>query len=241
MTVLLFGSEYSPRQNRHGFNTVYNTVEKVQMTCFYLQELTISGLYIWKTLDILKTAFGSSRRILWKLFVINISIVMMDVGLLTLEYMDFYLWDQGVKVVTYSIKLKLEFAVLGELIDFIKNRGGTTQSQSYSQSHSGKEYRSTKNSVPLSSLHKGTSKSTATMTEPVFRGDTQSSTTVAATRTATNDTADDIIRVVTEVDVESLSADQRDDRSTDALYDHIYTGPTEPGQYPVYKPAPRRW
>lgn len=46
ITVLLFGSAYSPHQNRSGFNAVYNVLEKVQMTVFCVQEFIISGLSI---------------------------------------------------------------------------------------------------------------------------------------------------------------------------------------------------
>ncbi|KNB17788.1 hypothetical protein FOXG_15993 [Fusarium oxysporum f. sp. lycopersici 4287] len=128
-------------------------------------ELIISGIYIWKTINILKTALGNTRRILWQLFAINLIIVIMDFTLLIIEYENFYVWEQGIKVVTCSIKLKLEFAVLGELIDFICHRGGT---------------QSASNTVP-------------------------------------DDAASDEIRVVTRVDVESLSTFPRDDQSTDEL------------------------
>ena len=123
ITVLLFGSTYSPRQNRSGFNTVYNAMEKVQMTFFCLQEFIISGLYIWATVDILRTAFGNKRRFIWQLFSINVLIMIMDVALLAVEYKNYFVWEQGLKVVIYSIKLKLEFAVLSELVKFVQHRG----------------------------------------------------------------------------------------------------------------------
>lgn len=123
ITVLLFGSTYSPSRNRNSFNAVYNVMEKVQMTFFCLQEFTISGLYIWATLDILRTAFGNKRRFMWRLFTTNVLIVIMDVALLAVEYKSFFAWEQGLKVVIYSIKLKLEFAVLNELVKFVQHRG----------------------------------------------------------------------------------------------------------------------
>ncbi|RKK75122.1 hypothetical protein BFJ71_g17167 [Fusarium oxysporum] len=220
ITVLLFGSSYSPHESRHGFNAVFNVLEKVQMTFFCVQELTISGLYIWKTIDILKTAFGNTRRILWKLFAINTIICLMDFALLAIEYKNFYVWQQGLKVVTYSIKLKLEFAVLGQLIDFIRHRGGT-------QSSSNCDYRNTGAFVELSAVRKGDKKDSSNKIDPAHRKDNQTNTVIVASKPMPDDAASDEIRVITRVDVESLSVYPRDNHSTDELYDHTMGKSTE--------------
>ncbi|KAF4471012.1 hypothetical protein FALBO_2084 [Fusarium albosuccineum] len=200
MTVLLFGSTYSPNESKRGFNAVFNVLERVQMTCFCLQEFIISGLYIWKTIGILKTAFGNTRRVLWQLFAINIVIVIMDIALLAIEYKNYFIWEQGVKMVTYSIKLKLEFAVLGELIDFIRHRGGT-------QSNSNRDYRNTGAFVELS-VHrpgKGDKKNSSNKTDAERRRDLEANTVIVTTKTSPLDEAAcDEIRVVTRMDVESL-------------------------------------
>lgn len=128
ITVLLFGSAYATGDTNVVFNHVFNILEKVQMTCFCVQEFIISGLYIWKTIEILKTAFGSKRVFLWKLYSINVFIVVMNIALLAIEYKSLFLWEQGVKVITYSVKLKLEFAVFGQLIEFVQHRTGNTLS-----------------------------------------------------------------------------------------------------------------
>ncbi|EXL40266.1 hypothetical protein FOCG_17154 [Fusarium oxysporum f. sp. radicis-lycopersici 26381] len=213
ITVLLFGSSYSPHESRHGFNAVFNVLEKVQMTCFCVQEFTISGLYIWTTIEFLKTAFGNTRRILWQLFVINMIICLMDFALLTIEYKNFYVWQQGIKVVTYSIKLKLEFAVLGELIDFIRHHGGT-------QSGSNRDYGNTGAFVELSAVRKGDNKDSSNMIDHAYRRDTQTNTVTVASKAVPGDAASDEIRIITRVDVESLSAYPRNDQSTDELYNH---------------------
>ncbi|KAH8657286.1 hypothetical protein BGZ61DRAFT_568102 [Ilyonectria robusta] len=198
ITVLLFGSSYSPAQNRAGFNSVFNILEKVQMTCFCLQEFTLSSLYIWKTWDILKTAFGSKRRFMWQLFAINVLIVVMDIALLAIEYKSLYVWEQGVKVVTYSIKLKLEFAVLGELIEFVQHRGGTGCTGSGGQSNH----------------------NTAVFVE--LSGNIKPSTSVTITTSKASSypsREQDEIRVATRIDVESSVMGHGDNNSTDQLYD----------------------
>ncbi|KAF4463756.1 hypothetical protein FALBO_9426 [Fusarium albosuccineum] len=123
MTVLLFTISYRPKEGRGSYNHIFNTMEKVHMTCFCVQEFVLSGLYLWKALDILKTALGSTRRIMWQLFSTNVLIVAMDIALLAVEFSGYYLWQQGLKVVMYSIKLKFEFAVLGKLIELVQHRG----------------------------------------------------------------------------------------------------------------------
>ncbi|KAL7756631.1 hypothetical protein ACKLNR_013624 [Fusarium oxysporum f. sp. zingiberi] len=198
MTVLLFGSEYSPSDNRRGFNNVFNIAEKISMSIFYLQELIISGLYIWKSMEILKTAFGNTRSMLYKLFTINFVIILMDIALLAIEFHDLYVWEQGIKLVTYSIKLKLEFAVLSELIEFVRTRSGTRS-------------RPTKNSenqstfVPLSSMHKGNTKGTTSSTRDfIHAGDSRTNTTIAATNPIPPVPTNDSIHVLREVDVETM-------------------------------------
>ncbi|SPJ79787.1 uncharacterized protein FTOL_08178 [Fusarium torulosum] len=236
MTVLLFGSEYSLRDNRRGFNNIFNIMEKISMCCFYLQELIISGVYLWKSADILKTAFGNTRNMLYKLFTINFVIVLMDVTLMVIEFHDWYVWEQGIKLVTYSVKLKLEFAVLSELIDFVRNRSGTTSKPTKNSQYQG-------TLVPLSSMNKGitkgriegttkgTTKGTTNTVDQIFTGETHTNTTIAATNTRPDggpgNVTDDRIHVVSEVDVdrESLSVYPGDNQSTDELWGPI---PGEP-------------
>lgn len=119
-TVVLFGSNLSDA--KEGFSAAYKVIEKVQMTVFCIQEFIISGLYVWKTADILKTAFSErTRTLLWQLFGINVLIILMDVALLALEYKNLMVYQQGFKAVIYSVKLKLEFAVLNELVEVAKS------------------------------------------------------------------------------------------------------------------------
>lgn len=216
ITILVFGSSYSPLQNRRGFNHVFNVLEKVQMTCFCLQEFIISGLYLWKTLDILRTAFGNKRKFLWQLFGINIVIVAMDIALLVVEYKNHFTWEQGLKVVIYSIKLKLEFAVLGELVEFVQSRGCTSSAShaefrnpgfvELSDNHSkAKVAKSRSSSMPevlhLENLERRPSYETRT--KKLQRQGSGSGNTMVTTR----------------IEIEENSVEEGDDRSTCQLYD----------------------
>ena len=67
-SVVMFGA-YNATPNRT-FAAAYKYVETVQMTIFTVQEFILSGLYIWRTADILKTSNSGRRpkRIMRELF-----------------------------------------------------------------------------------------------------------------------------------------------------------------------------
>ncbi|KAI3178841.1 hypothetical protein DTO046C5_2102 [Penicillium roqueforti] len=60
-------------------------------------------------------------RILYELLAINFVIILLDICLLLVEYIGFYALQTTLKAMVYSIKLKLEFGVLGKLVDLVHN------------------------------------------------------------------------------------------------------------------------
>ena len=132
-TVVMFGT-YNAHPNTT-FKQGYKYVEKIQMTIFTLQELIISGLYVWRTLDILKTSErgGSQRRrrVMIELFGINVLIIVFDIALLAVEFRDLHVIEQAVKSVVYSIKLKLEFAILSKLVSIAQRPDVATVHDTY--------------------------------------------------------------------------------------------------------------
>jgi hypothetical protein len=119
-TVMVFGANSSSNSDQNRFLPPYSIVEKVQVTIFFLQELTISALYILATAKILRDsvlhAKSARARILWHLIIVNIMVVFLDITILGLEYADLYQLQTAYKGMAYSIKLKLEFNILNELI-----------------------------------------------------------------------------------------------------------------------------
>ncbi|KAK5076309.1 hypothetical protein LTS08_006939 [Lithohypha guttulata] len=114
-TTIVFGMHYSGLPS---FAEGYIYVERLQMTGFCIQEFIISGLYILKTLDILQAGEKKqARRTLWQLFAINVVIVALDVALLVLEYLSLASIQIAFKALAYSVKLKMEFAILGKLVE----------------------------------------------------------------------------------------------------------------------------
>ncbi|KAJ5864165.1 uncharacterized protein N7529_006081 [Penicillium soppii] len=103
----------------------YNVMEKIQLTGFTIQESILSTLYVIETVKLLRLGADvsvrpDSRSIMYRLIGINCAIMAMDLILLILEYADFYAVQITLKAFIYSLKLKLEFAVLGQLIDLIQ-------------------------------------------------------------------------------------------------------------------------
>lgn len=122
-TVLTFGSNSTAETGR--FVRGYNVMEKIQMTGFCLQEFAISTIYLWECAKFLRTdKQEKSRRTLFELFTINMIIIMMDLSLLGLEYANLYILEIVIKGAVYSVKLKLEFAILGKLVQYVNTPTG---------------------------------------------------------------------------------------------------------------------
>lgn len=115
----------------------YNIMEKIQMTGFTIQEAIISGLYVSETVRLLRLGSERShRKIMHELVGINVFIILMDIALLGLEYASIYALQITLKAAIYSVKLKLEFAVLGKLVDMIHRPGRQNNSvRLYSVEH----------------------------------------------------------------------------------------------------------
>lgn len=119
-TIVRFAAYYGGEQM--SFREAWNVIEKFQMTGFMVQEFIISAIYLYETkklLSIMKR--NDTRRTVAELFIINVFIIALDIGLLVVEYLDLIVYEQTFKAVIYSIKLKLEFAILGKLVKIVRN------------------------------------------------------------------------------------------------------------------------
>ncbi|KAJ5089619.1 hypothetical protein N7532_008303 [Penicillium argentinense] len=118
-TVLTYGSNFVRTSVWvHG----YTIMERIELTGFCLQEFIISGLYISKTISILRISPPSihghnrNRKVMYQLLAINALIIVMDIILLVFEYLNYFVIQTTLKSAVYSIKLKLEFGVLNRLV-----------------------------------------------------------------------------------------------------------------------------
>lgn len=100
----------------------YPIMESIQVTMFCVQELIISGLYIWATVKLLTyTTERRKRRLITELLVLNVTLVSMDFVLLGVQYAGYRLLQVALKGFVYSIKIKFEFAVLTRLTTFMRD------------------------------------------------------------------------------------------------------------------------
>ncbi|KAL8676561.1 MAG: hypothetical protein Q9186_006926 [Xanthomendoza sp. 1 TL-2023] len=113
-TILTYGSNSSDFPK---YLPIFNVVERIQMTAFCIQEFIISGVYVYSTIKLLRPVYhGRTRKVMMQLIWINSIIIAMDVVLLGMEYSYYYEIEATMKAMVYSIKLKLEFAVLNQLM-----------------------------------------------------------------------------------------------------------------------------
>jgi hypothetical protein len=104
--------------------TIY---EKIQVTIFFLQECVISGFYIVQIVKLLKTSIeihtrDSSRKLMIHLILVNIAVIVLDIGILGLEYANRYDVQTSYKSFAYSVKLKLEFTLLNRLVELVNQQ-----------------------------------------------------------------------------------------------------------------------
>ncbi|KNG83566.1 hypothetical protein ANOM_009545 [Aspergillus nomiae NRRL 13137] len=120
-TVLNVGSSYVPQSV--GWVDGFEAMERIQVTWFAVQETCISVIYIWYTMCMIRLSPDEDKRrhkILYELVIINIMAIVMDIALVILEYLGFYFTQIILKATIYSIKLKLEFAVLSMLVSIVQ-------------------------------------------------------------------------------------------------------------------------
>jgi len=112
-------------------------MEKIQVTGFCIQEFIISGLYVYATRQILKPGetFQKKRfrRVMRHLIYVNILVILMDITLLGTEYANLYDIQITFKGTLYSIKLRLEFAILNQLRSIVQPSGTSYDNQASSQ------------------------------------------------------------------------------------------------------------
>jgi hypothetical protein len=149
-TVLTFGSNSNSLTpaTLQRFVKGYSIMEKIQMVGFFIQEAILSAIYIREAIRMLKLSEAAHddvqsfddgsgqghvrnshvRKTMNQLLAINVIIIVMDLALLGVEFANLYLIETTLKGVVYSIKLKLEFAVLGKLVQFVRNRAASSNS-----------------------------------------------------------------------------------------------------------------
>lgn len=106
--------------------------DRIQLTGFCMQDFVICGIYIREAMRALKPVLEvrgrEGRKVIIHLIVVNVLVVLMNVALLISEYKMHFI-QVSFKTVVYSIKLKLEFAVLTRLRSLTRTHPCVCQTQ----------------------------------------------------------------------------------------------------------------
>jgi hypothetical protein len=108
----------------------YTIIEKIQMCVFTTQEILISGVYLW---EVRKVVIGvgvrekQSRSMIKQLVLMNVAIIVLDVVTLATEFCEWFMIQVTLKGLVYSVKLKLEFAVLSQIINLVLDKRSDSQ------------------------------------------------------------------------------------------------------------------
>ncbi|KAL4735675.1 hypothetical protein BDV11DRAFT_211828 [Aspergillus similis] len=118
VTVLLYGAVGPRSPTRRVFVRGYSIMERIQLVVFCVQECLLSAIYIWETAKLLRLRPQRAHRvILTQLLAINVVILILDIVVVVFQYSGLFALQVVFKPVAYSVKLRLEFAILGRLIE----------------------------------------------------------------------------------------------------------------------------
>ncbi|KAH7303529.1 hypothetical protein B0I35DRAFT_472265 [Stachybotrys elegans] len=124
VTILFLGSN---TKHTRKFIQAFHVYESVQLAGFTIQESLISTFYIVETIRTLKPILvikmPKERKIIKYLITINVFAILLDISLLVTQYTGNFQIQTTYKPVVYSIKLKMEFAILNRLLRLVQNNG----------------------------------------------------------------------------------------------------------------------
>ncbi|KAL2828299.1 hypothetical protein BJY01DRAFT_261601 [Aspergillus pseudoustus] len=121
--ILCYGANSAMYQS---FAYPYGVYERIQVTIFFLQETTISAIYMYQMCRLFYTGgslgnivYGeaASRRLMLHLIYVNVIVILLDIAIPALQFSGRYASQTAAKGFIYSVKLKLEFNILNRLVE----------------------------------------------------------------------------------------------------------------------------
>lgn len=108
-----------------------NILERIQIVMFSVQELILSGLYIYGTFKMAQDSFNRRiRRTIVLLITIQIAAICCSAILIILDFTGHYILKSFIHSFVYAFKLQLEFVILNEfrrLVTQAKSGPGTNE------------------------------------------------------------------------------------------------------------------
>ena len=105
------------------YTLTYATMAKIQTTLSTFEEVFISCVYIWETRNAMRVNLNAQdRKWMWQLIAMNLFLLVMDITLLVMEFLELYMILNTFKSLAHSFKLKIEFAVLTQMVQVSQGR-----------------------------------------------------------------------------------------------------------------------
>lgn len=99
----------------------YGIIEKIQMCVFTTQEVIISGVYLFEVRNVMSIVFEKRAKGMMKqLILMNLLIIFLDLVTISIEFCNLFMIQVTMKSMIYSVKLKVEFAVLSKVISVVR-------------------------------------------------------------------------------------------------------------------------
>lgn len=99
----------------------YPDAEKIQIVGFTVQEMIISGIYVYYINKLVASSLNRKTKRKMKLFILaQVLCILIDFPFIYLAFADDFLMKAVASSFCYAIKIKLEFVVLNQLMDIAK-------------------------------------------------------------------------------------------------------------------------
>jgi hypothetical protein len=99
-------------------------MERVQVLAFSIQEIILSVIYIYGTMQMVKGSFNPRiRTTVVYLIVIQVIVILCDVMTVALDYAQYFTLKAVIQSFVYAFKLQLEFVILNQLREVIEKGG----------------------------------------------------------------------------------------------------------------------
>ncbi|KAI1085202.1 hypothetical protein F5B20DRAFT_133543 [Whalleya microplaca] len=124
--TIIFQFLLSNQATHARFLPFMNITEKVQIVCFSIQEIVISVIYVWGTLNLLKCSLNDkAKNTMTFLIIVQVIVILIDVLVIVLDYLGYFTLKAVLHSFNYAFKLQIEFVVLNEFKHKIA-KGGIT-------------------------------------------------------------------------------------------------------------------
>jgi hypothetical protein len=110
---------------RNQYPAYLGVMERIQIMVFSLQEIILTSIYIYGTLQTIKNSLNSRIRTTVA-FLVLIQVIC-DISVIGLDYASYYTLKALLQSFFYVLKLQLEFVILNKFRDVIANGGLTAQ------------------------------------------------------------------------------------------------------------------